>query len=271
MKIALDTDRVSLIQGDSLEVLKSFADKSFDLALTDPPYSPHVHANFGKERRKDGVTVPDALVFPPMTPALMLAVSEQLVRVCKGWILIFGDERVSAKWGESIEDRGGAWVRTGAWVKTNPKPQMTGDRPGSGTELITICHAKPRGWEWNGGGHAAVWRGRRDQGFGEDPHPNQKPLWLMQALLGMFAPAGAVCLDPYFGSGSTALGALATERLEGESPLATTCPKCVKKRLEQYQPPLPDRVSVVGVEGDPKWVDTSISRIRESLPSLLAA
>ncbi len=271
MRIALDTDRVSLIQGDSLDVLKSFADKSFDLVLTDPPYSPHVHAKFGKERRKDGVVVPDELTFPPMTPELMLQTSEQLVRVTKGWILIFGDERVSSKWGESVEAVGGAWVRTGAWVKTNPKPQMTGDRPGSGTEHITICHAKTKGFAWNGGGHAAVWRGRRDTGYGEVPHPNQKPLWLMQALLGMFAPPGGVCLDPYFGSGSTALGALAEARLEGEVPLDTTCPKCVKKCLEQYQPPLPERVCVVGVEGDPQWIDAAIRRIGESTPALFAA
>ena len=34
MNIVLDTDRVSLIQGDSLSVLRSFASKSFDVALS---------------------------------------------------------------------------------------------------------------------------------------------------------------------------------------------------------------------------------------------
>lgn len=276
MNIALDTDRVSLVHGDTLNVLRSFTSKSFDLVVTDPPYSPHVHEKFGKERRKDGVVVPDALTFPPMTEGLMMQVSEQLVRVTKGWILIFGDERVSSKWGEAITAVGGAWVRTGVWVKTNPKPQMTGDRPASGTEHITICHAQPdtlegrRSWEWNGGGHAATWRGRRDEGYGEDPHPNQKPAWLLQALLGMFCPPKAVVLDPYAGSFTTAVAALATERLPGESPLETSCPKCVKKILEQYQPPLPNGVSVVGIEGDPKWVDLAISRIREAAPALAA-
>ena len=282
MRVVLDTDRFSLLRGDSLEALRSFADKSFDAAIFDPPYSSHVHAKFGKERRKDGVVVPDALTFPPMTEGLMMQVCDRLARVVKGWVLIFGDERVSSKWGQCMEAVGGAWVRTGVWVKTNPKPQMTGDRPGSGIELITICHVEPKGFEWNGGGHAATWRGRRDETFeisgacwggGEQTvsHPNQKPAWLMQALVGMFCPPGGLVLDPYLGSGSTAIGALATERLPGESPLETTCPKCAKKIIEQYAPPLPQNVSVVGVEGDPKYVDLAIARIRAQCPALLAA
>lgn len=271
MRVALDTDRFSLVHGDALEALRSFAPKSFDLTCTDPPYSPHVHAKFGKERRSDGVIVPEELTFPPMTPALIAEVSRELVRVNKGWILIFGDERVSATWGASVEAAGGAWVRIGAWVKTNPKPQMTADRPASATEHITICHAEPKGFEWNGGGHAAAWRGNRDQSYGDEPHPNQKPAWLLQALLGMFAPPGALVLDPYFGSGTTAIGAFAAERLPGEVPLETTCAKCVKKMLEAYQPPLPRDLRVVGVEGAQKYVDLAISRIREATPALLAA
>lgn len=277
MRIALDTDRVSLIQGDSLSVLRSFASKSFDIACFDPPYSPHVHEHFGKERRNDGHVVPDALTFPPMTPALIGEVMAEIVRITRTWILVSTDFYNTHLWGEAAQANGGAWVRTGSWVKTNPKPQMTADRPGCGTEDILIAHASPdtlegrRLWDWNGGGHAATWRGGRDAGYGETPHPNQKPAWLMQALLGMFAPPNALVVDPYFGSGTTAIGALATERLPGEVPLETACPKCAKKLLEQYQPPLPVNARVVGVEGDPKWVELSISRIRDAAPALLAA
>jgi site-specific DNA-methyltransferase (adenine-specific) len=271
MRIALDTDRVSLVQGDTLEVLRSFADKSFDVIVADPPYDPHVHANLGKERRNDGVEIRAELTFPPMTPELILQVMAQYVRVCRGWIISFSDFYNSHRWGQAAIEMGGAWVRTGQWVKTNPMPQMTGDRPGAGSEDIVIAHAKARGWEWNGRGKAATWRGRRDDGYGETPHPNQKPAWLLQSLIGMFCPPGGLVLDPYFGSGTTAIAALAQERLEGESALETSCPKCAKKILEQYQPPMPENVRVVGIEGDPRYVALSISRIREAAPSLLAA
>lgn len=279
MKIVLDTDRVSLLQGDSLEVLRTFTDNSFDVALFDPPYSPHVHEHFGKERRNDGHKVPDALTFPPMTPDLIDQVMQQIIRITRTWILVTTDFYNTHLWGEAAQRHGGAWVRTGDWVKTNPKPQMTADRPGCGAEDILIAHAQPdtvegrRFWDWNGGGHAATWRGRRDETFPdrETGHPNQKPAWLMQSLLGMFCTPNAMVIDPYFGSGTTAIGALATERLPGESPAETACPKCAKKILEQYQPPLPQGVNVVGVEGDPKWVDLSIRRIREAAPMLMAA
>ena len=279
MRIALDTDRVSLIQGDTLSVLRSFADKSFDIALLDPPYNKHVHDKFGKERRNDGVVVPSALTFPPMTSELIDSVMCELVRVVKGWILITTDFYNTHEWGLAAQRHGGAWVRSGEWVKTNPKPQMTSDRPGCGSEDILIAHAAPdtlegrRLWDWNGGGHSATWRGNRDPAYPdrETGHPNQKPAWLMQALLGMFAPPNALVLDPYFGSGTTAVGALAQERLPGEVPLETCCKACAKKLLEQYQPPLPVNASVVGIEGDQRWIDLSISRIRDAAPALLAA
>ncbi len=277
MNVILDTDRVSLIQGDSLAVLRSFASKSFDVACFDPPYSPHVHEHFGKERRNDGHVVPGALTFPPMTSDLIFKVMCELVRITRTWILVTTDFYNTHKWGQAAVANGGAWVRTGQWVKTNPKPQMTGDRPACGSEDILIAHASPdtvegrRLWDWNAGGHAATWRGNRDAAYGSEPHPNQKPAWLMQSLLGMFCPPNALVLDPYFGSGTTAVGALAQERLPGEVPLETACPKCAKKLLEQYQPPLPQNVNVVGIEGDPRWLDLSIARLRDATPTLVAA
>lgn len=268
MKIALDTDRVSLVQGDSLEVLRSFSSKSFDIVLTDPPYNTHVHAKLGKERRNDGREARDELTFPPMTAEQIFKVMSELVRVSTGWIIVFSDFYNSHLWGQAAQANGGAWVRTGAWVKTNPMPQMTGDRPACGHEDIVICHARPKGFEWNSRGHAAIWRGPRDSSA---EHPNQKPLWLIQALLGAFAPAGGLCLDPYLGSGTTAVAALATERVPGESMPETACHRCQLMLTKQYAPPLPEGVRVVGVEGDPKYVDLSIRRIREAAPALVAA
>jgi site-specific DNA-methyltransferase (adenine-specific) len=274
VRVALDTNRVSLIHGETLAMLRSFASKAFDCIITDPPYNAHVHEKLGKERRNDGTTARAELTFPPMDKRMMRLIAREYVRICKGWIISFSDFYNSYWWGTYVQGAGGSWVRTGNWVKTSPAPQMTGDRPGTGSEDIVICHAKPEGrLGWNAKGHADTWRGRRDEAWPsrDEGHPNQKPLWLLQQLLGMFVPAGGLVLDPFFGSGTLAEAALATERFEGESPLETTCEKCRRKILEQYQPPLPERVNVVGIEGDQKWIDLSISRIRAAAPTLLAA
>jgi site-specific DNA-methyltransferase (adenine-specific) len=145
VNVALDTDRVSLIQGDSLEALRSFASKSFDVVITDPPYSPHTHAKLGKERAADGRPVHrKALGFPPIDDAQIIELAEHFVRLSHGWIVVFSDFRQSGAWGRAIERAGGAWIRTGAWVKTNPMPQLTGDRPSVGHEDIVIGHATGR-------------------------------------------------------------------------------------------------------------------------------
>lgn len=272
MRIVLDTDRVSLIQGDTLEVLRSFADKSVDMIVTDPPYSPHTHEKHGKERAADGRQVHrKELEFPPMINRLMRQIAREYVRVCRGWIISFSDFRQSAWWGTYIQGAGGAWIRTGAWVKTSPMPQLTGDRPATGHEDIVIAHATGCAMSWNAKGRPATWRGGRDAGYGDEPHPNQKPAWLLQSLVGMFCPPGGLILDPYFGSGTTAISAFATARLPGEVALATSCKACAKKHLEQYHPPLPQDVRVVGIEGAQKYVDLAISRIKGVSPAWIAA
>ncbi len=264
----LNTDRCSLIHGLALPTLQCFPKKSFGLIVTDPPYSQHVHENLGKERRNDGGTAREALTFPPMTEGMMMQLAAEFVRVCTGWIIIFSDFYLSHKWGQSIVANGGAWVRTGQWVKTSPMPQMTGDRPACGAEDIVICHSSPdtlegrRLWDWNGKGHAAIWRGPRDQ---NPVHPNQKPEWLLQTLLGQFAPPGATALDPFFGSGTTGAAALSSIRIPGEVCLETACTKCARKRAEEYAPPLPVNVNVVGIEGDINYALPASQRILRSL------
>jgi site-specific DNA-methyltransferase (adenine-specific) len=268
VRVVLNAARVGVVEATALELLGSLRAKSVGIVLTDPPYGDHVHANLGKERRNDGRAARDALEFPPIDDAAIAALAAEFVRVCDGWILIFSDFYCSAKWGQALERAGGAWVRTGQWVKTSPMPQMTGDRPACGCEDIVVGHASPRGWSWNGKGHAAVWRGPRDA---DAEHPNQKPLWLMQSLLGMFAPARSTVVDPFLGSGATALAALASTRFAGEIGVETACRACAKKRAEEYAPPLPVDLSVFGGDADPRWANRAVERILAASPTLIAA
>lgn len=274
MNVVFDTDRATLIHGETLATLRRFADKSFTTIITDPPYGEHVHAKLGKERRGDGHEARAELTFPPVTPALIAELAREFVRVCTGWIVIFSDFYMSDTWGKAVVDAGGAYVRRGAWVKTSPMPQLTGDRPGCGHEDIIVAHASPdtlegrRNWDWNGRGKPALWRGARDPGYlpagaeGNKPHPNQKPEWLIQTLVGQFAPAGGTILDPYVGSGTIFPAALRCDRAVGEVAVQTGCTKCLRAQADAYKPPLPSDVKVVGIEGDPKWFPTIVERTR---------
>ena len=265
--IALDHDRCTIVQGEALASMRALlADRSVDLVLTDPPYGAHTHKNLGRERRNDGHAVRDELQFPPLSPEFIAQLAAEFTRVCRGWILIFTDNRTIDSWGLALERAGSQWVRVGEWVKTAPMPQMSLNRPAAGVEHVVIAHAPRDGrMVWNGGAHAAVWRGNRNR---DAVHPNQKPLWLVQALLGSFAPPGALVLDPFLGSGTTIAAALAGGRVAGESALETCCSKCAAKRAEEWAPPLPQGARVLGIEGNPRWVAHASTRILSMLGTL---
>lgn len=260
---ALLTERAALFTGRAEDARKLVA--KVDLIATDPPYSEHTHRNLGAEKRSDGHAVREELEFPPLTPEAIGYYASEWVKMSRGWILVFTDEYLTVEWGRAFERAGGRFVRVGHWVKTNPMPQMTGDRPSVGTEPIVIAHSLPPGkgrMQWRGGGRAAVWRGPREP-TAEVAHPTQKPRWLIQELLGLFAEPGAVVCDPFMGSGTTGVAALATERFPGSQSLLTT-----KRRKGEAPPPapetapMPDGFSFVGIDGDPRHVATAVSRIR---------
>lgn len=256
--------RCVLAQGEALLTMRSLVrDKGVNLTLTDPPYGAHVHQKLGKERRNDGTAARDELTFPPLTREFVGELAAEFVRVTDGWILIFTDDRTIGWWGEALEAAGGRWVRTGQWVKTNPMPQMTGDRPGSGAEYIVIGHSLRHGggrMQWAGGGRSAVWRGGRDR---MKLHEAQKPAWLMQELAGLFAPQGSTVLDPFAGSGSTGVGVLSTERLGGQTTLETTCKGCASAVCAARVAPMPVGLSFLGIEGDPATYDSAVARLKE--------
>ena len=116
------------------------------------------------------------------------------------------------------------------------QPQISGDRPPTGAELVVVWHAMtaagPRGGaprpvakRWNGGGGLTHFDQRCMRG--KDKHPTEKPLDLMLELVADFSDPGETIFDPCAGRGTTALAArilgrecLAVERDPVEARLA---------------------------------------------------
>jgi site-specific DNA-methyltransferase (adenine-specific) len=199
-----------VILGDCLDPvtgLASLGDKSVDVLLMDPPYSERVHRRLGREGRSDGIVPREALSFGHLTTEVARAVAAEACRVVRRWILVFGDELSFAEWVFAIEGAGGEYVRKGTWVKEDAMPQMSGDRPGAGTEEIMIAHAPrpPRSgrMKWNGGGRAATYFGPCQERGVTRGHPAQKPVWLIEALVRDFTNPGDLVLDAFAGSGTT--------------------------------------------------------------------
>lgn len=197
-----------VVLGDCREVLPTLPDKSVAHVITDPPYSAKLHeAHARKIRLLNGYRVPQ-IDFASLSAADVEANAVAIARVASRWILAFCDEMIFGEWVCCLQEAGAEYVRQGIWTKTDPMPQISGDRPATGSELIAIAHAaRERGrMRWNGGGRAALYSGHRIDC--ERAHGTQKPDWLMLALVSDFTDPGELILDPFCGSGTTLVAAI---------------------------------------------------------------
>ncbi len=178
-----------------------------DIVFTDPPFTSATHEG----SRTNNINVPKStspIDFDPIEVRRDMV--DRLIGCSRGWVLVkcelemLGDYRRSA--GGARSD-GGQYVRGGLWIKHNPTPQISGDRPGSGAEAFAIMHPRGGKMTWNGRGKANVWTSGRARQQ-DRIHPTQMPVGLCVELLRLFAPSGASVLDPYCGSASIGVAAL---------------------------------------------------------------
>ena len=198
---------IDIIHAECVAAMRKLADKSVDHTITDPPYSAKTHSK-GRRIVTPGTVAAHFIPYRPMTPALMRAVSHQIVRITRRWIVITCDSDSPQLWRAALEAAGAEFVRHGIFYKDDAQPQMSGDRPGTGFECVVICHA-PRDsgrMRWNGGGRCARWHAMSDArqpgGLIVD---GQKPLALMRQLVADFSDPGELICDPFAGGGTTAV------------------------------------------------------------------
>jgi len=201
-------DYCTIYHGDCREVLPRLG--QVDHVITDPPYSRDFYQRIRTNHEQLGKSRPVSLIALRAgaigdVNELIDPVSTAIALYCRRWAIVFSDIEYCGEWRERLQARGLDYVRTGAWVKVNPMPQFSGDRPGVGFEVCTICHAKG-GKRWNGGGRPAVWTHHISRGDRPD-HPTPKPLSLMLQLIQLFSDPGELILDPFLGSGTTLVAA----------------------------------------------------------------
>lgn len=207
--------------GDCISGMAELADKSVDHVITDPPYSRDLYTrmrtNKGSGLRPNGKRVCKsdreggkgsremASLAIGAVDDILAPAAAQFVRLARRWVIVFCDEEITHLWLAAL---GREWcVRTGAWAKTDPMPQVTGDRPAQGFEPCVIAH-RPGRKRWNGGGRPALWIGGTCKGDERPDHPCPKPEWLMERLVADFSDHDELVLDPFAGSGTTGVAAI---------------------------------------------------------------
>jgi len=193
-----DCGTVRLICGDCLEVLPTLG--KMDVCITDPPYGQKTHEGARTGSGEGGGEI--LIDFASISDEVFIDVCKAIVGFCNRWVVM------TCEWQHAIRlEELGFLVRLGVWVKPNPTPQFTGDRPGTGWEAVAICHRKGRK-RWNGGGHCAVWTCNKISG----QHPTQKPLPLVTKWVELFSDYSETIFDPFMGSGTTGVACVRTGR-----------------------------------------------------------
>jgi len=217
----IDEIKNTIICGDCLEVMKQLPDKCVDLVLTDIPYGIGIHnMNFvksgakkiGKAYRNDYTETGDWDVKPQqecIQEILRMSLNQIIfggehiqhyVESSRGWII--WDKRIDDKYKNDFADCELAWT-------SFKKPAR-------------IFH-----YLWSG-----FLRGDNSV-FEERFHPAQKPVALMQWCLENYSKEGDTILDPFLGSGTTAVACYRTRRNYIGIEISPEYCKIAEKRIQQ--------------------------------------
>ena len=218
---------MTLYHGDSREIMASMEDASVKAVLTDPPYTERTHSK-ARKNTADGIGQ-GITTFGSITDDDLESILAECGRISQGWVVATLDYRHAVKF-DAEPPAGLKCQRVGVWVKTNPTPQITGDRPAQGWEAIAYLHRDKGRSKWNGGGKHGNYV---TPIAAPEGHPTAKPLSIMRDWVNLFSDSGDTILDPFAGSGTTLRAAVDNGRRAIGIELNEAYCELIAKRLSQ--------------------------------------
>lgn len=217
---------IEILHGDCRE-FHDLVD-GFDVMIADPPYRAYVHDNATSQSASGG-TRERSLGFGCLTRDLRSSIAGFSARVRK-WSVIYSDVESTNVWRHACQaarlavgGKGEAYIRPVPWIRWS-MPQLTGDRPTTGHEMLTCYWGKEKGRKsWNGPGNLIALRHEEEDAppvdelthkslRGAVKHKCEKPLDQALDLVDWFSDVGDVVWDPTMGRGTTALACAILDR-----------------------------------------------------------
>lgn len=211
-------------RGDCMELIKTLPDKSIDLIVTDPPYEfadgggggafgskkRNYHAEYTSLYKENAQKIGDNLRF--ISKGFDLSLLDEFCRVLKKInIYIWCSKAQLGKIINYFENKKCA-IDLLTWHKTNPTP-MCNNTYLSDTEYCIF--AREKGVKIYGSYHTKKKYYVSPANVADKKlynHPTIKPLDIIQNLIINSSQEGDVVLDPFLGSGTTAVASINTNR-----------------------------------------------------------
>ncbi|MGC8622065.1 MAG: DNA-methyltransferase [Caldisphaera sp.] len=184
---------------DALEGLKKIKNNSIDLILTDPPYGISREINI-KGKRIGSTAVLD-FNFGEWDKFEKKWIDIALKKT-KGWFISFCAKKDIGVYWDLLEKNKFIAIDALVWHKPDPLPFNAKSRFVNAWEAI-ISGKKP-GAYWGSKYQPNVLTYQAPKN-NERVHPTQKPLKLIEKLIELTTKPGDVVLDPFIGSGTTAV------------------------------------------------------------------
>ena len=245
-----------ILLGDSLKIMKTIPSKSVDLIFADPPYNLQL---------KDTLYRPDQTTVEAVTQdwdkfntykeydnftEQWLKESKRILK--KGGALwVIGSYHNILRVGTSIQNHGFWILNDIIWHKTNPMPNFRGTRFTNAHETLLWCTTSREakytfnyqnlkelndGKQMRSDWYIPICSGkeRLRKNNNQRSHPTQKPEALMYRIILSSTNKGDIILDPFLGSGTTAV---------------------VTKKLQR---------NFIGIEQDKEYVSLAKKRLKQT-------
>jgi site-specific DNA-methyltransferase (adenine-specific) len=230
-----------LVEGDSLELLDRLPPASVDLIFADPPYNlsnggSTCHAGRRVAVDKGGWDVSRGVGHDHDFHRRWLAACRRLLKP-SGTLWVSGTQHVIFSLGFAMQELGYHMLNTVTWFKPNASPNLACRFFTHSTEILIWAapsRSKPLAhtfdyrrmkadnggrqmrdlWSIDDDGQGAVWSlpapGKSEKRAGR--HPTQKPIGLLDRIITASSSGGDLVVDPFNGSGTTGVVAVARGR-----------------------------------------------------------
>lgn len=216
------SSHATLILGDVLDALAQLEDQSIDMIFADPPYflsNDGITCSGGKQ-----VSVNKGTWDRGMATEEKHDFNRKWIRECRRVLQLDGSIWISGTFhniysiGFALEQEGFKILNNITWQKLNPPPNLACRCFTHSTETVLWARRDDKKArhtfnyelmkEMNSGKQMKdVWSGaltpKSEKHFGK--HPTQKPEYLLERIILASTEAGALVLDPFVGSGTTAV------------------------------------------------------------------